>query len=230
MQVAFTPEDDDLRVSVLYRGMDKQISVDERQSYHKSVDVYQQPNAWADTDVSVSWTKNTLAPALKNQGEYVLFCDNLEGQCSASFQKGVRENWVILWYRLNNATDLSQPVDAGFGKILKSLVYQEQQDWLECDENIGLQLGNSEEKFNIKQQRILIPQLVGEAYKKTRGPDYEENAKCFEASGCFITSYRSDDHLIKLENLQGQVVTPPFPVELAPLWWIIGPMVNLNSF
>lgn len=40
MQVSFTPEDDDLRVSVLYRGMDKQISVDERQSYHKSVDVY----------------------------------------------------------------------------------------------------------------------------------------------------------------------------------------------
>lgn len=88
--------------------------------------------------MSVSWAKNTLAPALKNQGEYVLFCNYLEGQCSASFRKGVRESWVILWYQLNNATDLSQPVDAGFGKILKSLVYQEQQDWLEYDENIGL--------------------------------------------------------------------------------------------
>ena len=106
-QVAFTREDVDLRVSVLYRGMGKQISEDERQSYHKLVDVYWQPNAWADTDVCVNWAKNALISALKNQGEYVLFFDNLEGQCSASFQKKVRESWVILWYRLNNATDLS---------------------------------------------------------------------------------------------------------------------------
>ena len=45
MQVAFTPEDNDSRVSILYRGMGKQISEDERQSYHKSVDIYWQPNA-----------------------------------------------------------------------------------------------------------------------------------------------------------------------------------------
>lgn len=107
MQVAFTPEDNDSRVSILYCGMGKQISEDERQSYHKSVDIYWQPNAQADTDVCVNWAKNTLVPAMKNQGEYVLFCDNLEGQCSASFQKKVCESWVIVWYQLNNAADLS---------------------------------------------------------------------------------------------------------------------------
>ena len=44
---------------------------------------------------------------MKNQGEYVVFCDNLEGQCSVSFQKKVCESWVIVWYQLNNAADLS---------------------------------------------------------------------------------------------------------------------------
>ena len=38
-------------------------------------------------------------------------------------------------------------MDEGFEKILKSLVYQEQQDWLEYDENIGLQLRNSEKNL-----------------------------------------------------------------------------------
>ena len=106
IQCSLTPEDNDLRVSVLYRGMGKQISEDERQLCHKSVDIYWQPNAWADTDVCVNWTKNTLVPPMKNQGEYVLFSDNLEGQCSASFQKKVCESWVIVWYQLNNAADL----------------------------------------------------------------------------------------------------------------------------
>lgn len=54
--------------------------------------------------------------------------------------------------------------------------------------------------------------------------------RCFEATGCLITADGSDEHLIKPGNLKGYVVTPPFLVELAPLWWIIGAMLNLNSF
>ena len=45
------------------------------------------------------------------------------------------------------------------------------------------------EKLNIKQQQILITQLVGEAYKKTRGPDYEENAKMFWSHWMFDNSW-----------------------------------------
>lgn len=54
--------------------------------------------------------------------------------------------------------------------------------------------------------------------------------RCFEATGCLITADGSDEHLIKPENLQGLVVTPAFLVEIAPLWWIIRVMLNLNSF
>ena len=37
-----------------------------------------------------------------------------------------------------NATDLWQPVDAGMGRLLKVLVFDEHQDWLEYDQNIYL--------------------------------------------------------------------------------------------
>ena len=51
-----------------------------------------------------------------------------------------------------NATDLWQPVDAGMGRLLKVLVFHEQQDWLEYDQNIDLWMGNSEEKLTVKQR------------------------------------------------------------------------------
>lgn len=61
MQVALTPEDDDLRISVIFQGTGKHTFADEKKSYHKSCDVYWQANPWADANVCVDWTKNTLA-------------------------------------------------------------------------------------------------------------------------------------------------------------------------
>ena len=58
------------------------------------------------------------------------------------------------------------------GRLLKVLVFYEQQDWLEYDQNIDLRMGNSEKKLNVKQRQILITQWVVDAYEKLRGPDY----------------------------------------------------------
>ena len=58
------------------------------------------------------------------------------------------------------------------GRLLKVLVFYEQQDWLEYDQDIDLRMGNSEKKVNVKQRQILITQLVVDAYDKLRGPDY----------------------------------------------------------
>ena len=44
------------------------------------------------------------------------------------------------------------------GRLLKVLVFYEQQDWLEYDQNIDLRMGNSEKKLNVKQRQILITQ------------------------------------------------------------------------
>ena len=42
VQLAFTPEDDNVRVVIVFRGTSKNISDDEINCYHKSADVYRQ--------------------------------------------------------------------------------------------------------------------------------------------------------------------------------------------
>ena len=65
---------------------------------------------------------------MKDISEFVLFCDNLEGQISLLFQEAVRKVNGIVWYGVNNGTDLWQPVDAGFGRMVKVLIGQQQQE------------------------------------------------------------------------------------------------------
>ena len=54
-----------------------------------------------------------------------------------------------------NLTDLWQPVDAGFGELLKVITKQEHKYWLDCDENADRWYGNTE-LFSAKERRILI--------------------------------------------------------------------------
>ena len=72
VQLAFSPEDDNLRVAVIFWGTRKKISEDEIYSYHKSVDVYWQQNAWADTTVCLNWEKKLLPHLWKTSK--TLFC------------------------------------------------------------------------------------------------------------------------------------------------------------
>ena len=181
LQVGFSPGDDSLRISVIFRGKGKRISADEKAAYHKDVDIYWQGNAWADTDVSVEWVRRTLAPAVANLDEFVLFCDNLEGQISLQFQDAVRKLNGIVWYGLANATDLWQPVDAGAGYLIKMLIDAEQQQWLEDDENVEKWLGNSETKLSAKDRRILLTHWICKAYRKFRSEAYAAlRYRCFE--------------------------------------------------
>ena len=111
VQLAFTPEEYNLRDAIVFRGTGKRISDDEINFYHKSVDVYWQQSVWTDIKVCVDWAKNTLSPAMKDQQNYILFCNNLEGQTALSFHEEVRKSGGIVSYGIKNATDLWQPVD-----------------------------------------------------------------------------------------------------------------------
>ena len=71
--------------------------------------------------------KKTLAPAMTEKQDFILFCDNLEGKTTLFFQEEVRKSGGIIWYGDKNATDLWQPVDAGMERLLKVLVFHEQQ-------------------------------------------------------------------------------------------------------
>ena len=68
---------------------------------------------------------------MKDKKDFILFCENLEGQTALLFQEEVQKSGGIICYGVKNATDLWQPVDAGMGRLLKVLVFHEQQDWFE---------------------------------------------------------------------------------------------------
>ena len=52
LQICFSPEDNHVKVEIIFRGKGKRIKPQERAAYHKDVDIYWQDNAWADTRVS----------------------------------------------------------------------------------------------------------------------------------------------------------------------------------
>lgn len=54
-ELAFTPEDDNLRVAIVPRGIDRSISNDEINCCHKSANVYWQQSTWGDHKVCIDW-------------------------------------------------------------------------------------------------------------------------------------------------------------------------------
>eukprot|EP00794_Sanderia_malayensis_P002733 gene2733-3158_t len=187
------------------------------QAYHKDVNVYWQANAWADTAFCVDWVKKTLKPAVEKDGagneEFVLFCDNLNAQSNELFCSEVRKINGIVWYGVAGATDIGQPVDCGFGSMLKSMTFTIQDEWLEDDENIDLWLDNSEQKLDVKQRKILITHWVGEAVKHLSSNSYAKSRHhCFEKTVCLITAGGSEDEKIQPEGLPGYKLPPQLQV------------------
>lgn len=214
LQMCFSPEGM-VKPALIFRGTGKRISQDELAAYDSDVDVYWQANAWADTEFSVNWVKNTLSKAVDNLDEYVLFCDNLTAQTSDEFLKEVRQHKGIVWFGVPNGTHYWQPVDAGPGKAFKSHIKEEQNIWLENDENIELWLGNDDRKLSAKDRRILITNWVGEAYRKTSkdGQFLRMLYRSFEKTGCLITADGSEDDKINPEGMPGYLVPPPVDID-----------------
>ena len=137
LQMCFGPKGM-IQPVLIFQGTGKRISKDKIAAYDDKVDVYWQPNAWADTNFSEQWIKNTLAAVVEGLDEYVLYCDNLTAQVSDDFMKEVRQNKGIVWFGIPNRTHFWQPVDVDPGKVFKSRIKQEQNIWLELDENIEI--------------------------------------------------------------------------------------------
>ena len=155
LQVCISPESK-VRIAIIFRGSGKRISSDEIKTYHPDVDIYWQDNTWADTKFSVEWVKHSLKEGTKplDGKEFALFCDNLTAQVSDEFLHAVRAINGIVWFGVTGATDTWQPVDCGIGRMLKQTVSRIQDEWLEHDDNIDLQLGNSEENLTAKKKEF----------------------------------------------------------------------------
>ena len=144
--------------------------------------MYWQQCAWVDRDVAVQWVKRTFKDAVKGKEEVLLFCDNLNAQTFEGFRNELSLVKSRTKYGPKNLTNCWQPVDAGYGKLLKTLSLHEEQLWLEQDENIEKWLGNAErENFTAKERSILITHWVGEAHIKLQDPKYDRFCRlCFE--------------------------------------------------
>ena len=213
LQVCFRPTGGQPKIGIIFRGTGKRISADEKEAYHPDVDIYFQENAWADTNVSVEWVKRTLTESVKDDERFVLFCDNLTGQVSSEFKEAVAKLGGVVWYGLPGATDLWQPVDAGYAQILKVLIGQAQRKWLDDEENAEKWYGH-ESSFSAKERRILITHWVGEAYKKLAGSEYDNlRLRVWQKTGCLMMADGSEDGLIKREGLKSYIVPPPALLE-----------------
>ena len=120
---------------MIFRGKGLRIMNDEKEAWHKDVDVYFQDNTWTDTEFSFNWVNKTLISATERNDRFVLFCDNVSAQVTDNFKDAVSAIGGLVWYGVPNAANLWQPVDAGFGELLKVLTKQEHNRWLDCDEN-----------------------------------------------------------------------------------------------
>lgn len=213
LQICFRPEGQQPRVSVIFRGQGKRLSAVEKASWHADVDVYFQQNAWADTDFCVQWVNKTLKPVV--QGRFVLFVDNLTGQVADKFKEAVADAGGVCWYGLPGATDIWQPVDAGYAELLKVKVRQEHYKWLDSEENVDKWYGV--DNFTASERRILITHWVGEAYKTLLDSKYETfRHRMFEKTGCLLTADGSGDHLVTPEGLPNYEVPPPTMIEPTP--------------
>ena len=140
--------------------------------------------------------------------EFVLFCDNLEGQIADDFRETVRALNGIPWYGVKNDTDIWQPVDGGYAATLKALVKQEFFKWLDDVENCEKWYG-VDSKITATEKRILISHWCGNAYRKLTSSKYDDfRRRLFTKTGCLITADGSEDYLISPEGLPDYTVPP----------------------
>jgi len=214
LQICFRPDGKQPKIAVIFRGQGKRLSKDEKESWHPDVDVYFQNNAWADTEFCVNWVNGTLKPSV--EGKFVLFLDNLEGQIAEAFKKSVSDIGGVCWYGLPGATDIWQPVDAGYGELLKVKVRQAHYKWLDSDENADKWYGE-DNRFTASERRILITHWVGDAYRALIDERYDNfRREIFERTGCLLTADGSGDKLVKPEGLPDYKVPPPSIIEPTP--------------
>ena len=68
-QICFSPDVlAKVKIAIMFRG--RRIRIDEKQAYHKDVDVCWQQKVWADTQFSVVWAKNCTR---SKENEFILF-------------------------------------------------------------------------------------------------------------------------------------------------------------
>ena len=142
-----------------------------------------------------------------------MFCDNISGQIADDFKRKVSEIGGVCWYGVPNATDIWQPVDAGYAEHLKVQIKHEHFKWFDSEENAE-KWYNIDNTFSASERRILLTHWIANAYNNlidTRFDDFRY--RLFQKTGCLLTADGSDDSLIQPEGLPNYKVPPPSLVD-----------------
>ena len=198
-------------VDLVSKGTGKQISKEETSRYNKSVGMFWQQNAWVDGPVMIELAKKFVQEKVRRHGnEWIcLFADNLRAHLLQEVKEIFGSNQVLLIYFPPSMTEMVQPIDAGYGRSLRSAIGRELDAWLMDSAN----LIKWESKMTAMERRILISHLVSHAQDEMLLPRNDKmRIGCFERTGCLITKQVCEkDALIKPQG-----VTVPFTVPVLP--------------
>ena len=95
-----------------------------------------------DPKISCDWAEETLKQTTADNSKFGLFCDSLTAQCKDEFKEEVLNINGVVWHGVPTATDLWQPIDSGYDELLKVLMTQQHNTWLEDNSNAERWYGN----------------------------------------------------------------------------------------
>jgi len=162
LQLCFSPDPTgpQPRAALIFRGQGLRISDYERAAWHPEVDVSFNEKAWANDAWCLEHIPKQLAgvvPGCKG-AEALLICDNLSGQCSHEFRQVMKKKLnVLVWNLQPGTTDITQPVDAGYGRAVKRLIGVKLAQWLENEDNLEKWESG---KITASERRILLTHWV----------------------------------------------------------------------
>ena len=185
--------------AIIFRGKGKRVKDSELQAYDSRVHIYWQENAWLDSRVALEWVGNTFAPAIDKTAENVLFLDNLACQTTVEFHGACRRLAITLVYPLPaDETDKCQPDDQGEGNMIKQLIGDQLDEFLEKDDNLDKWQSN----LTASERRILITKWFGQAWENLNKdyPNFRE--KLFQKTGLLTTCDGTDDNLIRTKGFE----------------------------
>ncbi|XP_014675269.1 PREDICTED: jerky protein homolog-like [Priapulus caudatus] len=190
-----------VKPAIVFRGKGN-VSSAVRAEYDRDVDVYFQRCAWMDSEINMQWVSGTLLPGVGNSpNEKVIFADNVGFQQVKQFHEACREEINAIVYLLpENQTDKVQPIDAGYGKLIKSKVGEAMEGWLEKEAN----LEEWHDKLSAKRRRILMTQWTAQAWREL-STNKGLCKKLFEKTGCLMTADGSNDDQIRPQGLESYV-------------------------
>ena len=136
----------------------------EKAQDNNEVDVYFQAFTWMDEDLNMQWLNGALIPGIGNETDEKVICvDNVGFQQAKKLHGPCRKEISALLHLLpENHTGKVQPIDASFGRMIKTKVGESMERWLQQDVN----LEQWHDKISARGRRVLMTRWSTEGWKE----------------------------------------------------------------